>query len=54
MGGIPDALAILIAEFERSGVAELRLEGPAFELILRAGNAPRWIERIPDPQSANK
>lgn len=54
MADRPETLAILVAEFERSGVGRLILTGPTFELVLRAGKAPRWTERDPAPQSLNK
>ena len=42
---IPRQLALLIAEFERSGVGELRLTGPDFELVLRAGRPSAYRDR---------
>ena len=36
-----DLLVCLIAEFERSGIAELSLVAPGFTLILQAGTEPR-------------
>lgn len=40
-----DPLGRLIAEFERSGIAELRLAAPDFTLVLQAGALPR-IEQV--------
>ena len=46
----PDPLAVLIDEFERSGVGELRLSGPEFDLHLRARRPTKLSEKIPsDP-----
>lgn len=46
----PDSLAVLIDECERSGVGELRLSGPEFDLHLRAGRPAKLTEKIPsDP-----
>ena len=46
----PDPLAVLIDEFERSGVGELRLSGPEFDLHLRARRPTKLTEKIPsDP-----
>ena len=46
----PDPLAVLIDEFERSGVGELSLSGPEFDLHLRAGRPAKLTEKFPsDP-----
>ena len=38
----PTNLDVLLAEFERSQVGELKLRGTQFELHLRRGRKPRW------------
>lgn len=38
-------LTCLIAQFERSGIAELRLDAPGFTLVLQAGAEPRIEQR---------
>ena len=43
----PDPFAVLIDEFERSGVGELRLSGPEFDLHLRAERPAKLTEKIP-------
>jgi len=50
-----DPLAVLIDEFERSGVGELRLSGLDFDLHLRAGRPAKLTEKIisdPDGEGA--
>lgn len=37
---IPDHFVPLVADFARLGIGELRLKGPDFELVLRAGLPP--------------
>lgn len=41
----PERLALLIEEFDRLGVGELRLEGTDFQLHLRAGRKPDYSQR---------
>ena len=41
----PEGLALLIAEFDRSGIGELRVKAANFYLHLRAGQKPDYSER---------
>lgn len=42
---IPERLALLIAEFDRSGIGELRVTAPDFQLHLRAGKEADYSEQ---------
>lgn len=46
----PTHLDVLIAEFERSRLGELKLHGPDFQLHLRRGRKPQW--KATDPQQS--